>query len=68
MILSLTLNKKRSSEMHFKHIIRRFWLIPQFFLFFLFCACGICFGVEKNVANYSFINRTLWNFQIKSFL
>ena len=57
MILTFTLNKKRSSEMHFKQIIRRFKLIPSFFLF---CTCGIYFGVEKNVANNFFINRTLW--------
>ena len=27
--------------------------------FFSFCVCGICFGVEKNVAKYSFVNNTL---------
>ena len=64
MILILSLNKKRSSVMHFKQIVRRFCLIQQFFSF---CACGICFGVEKNVAKYSFINNTLWLFQIVSF-
>ena len=65
MILTLTFSKKRSSKINFKQIIRKFWLICQFFLF---CACGICFWKEKNVANYFFINITLWNFQIKIFL
>ena len=48
MIMTLPLNKKRSSEMGFKQIIRRFWLIQRFFSF---CACGICFGVEKMKQN-----------------
>ena len=45
MILTLALNKKPSYEMHFKQIIKRFWVIHRF------CACGTCFGIEKNVAN-----------------
>ena len=58
--LTLALNKKSSSEVHFKVLGNS--------SIFLFCAGGICFGVKNNVANYSFINRTLWKFQIKSFL
>ena len=47
MIPTLALNKK-PSEMHFKQIIKRFWVIHRFFYFVL---VEYVFGVEKNVAN-----------------
>ena len=56
MILTLPLNK----------IVRLKCILIQ--RFFLFCTCRICFGVEKNVPKYSFINKSLWNFRIISFL
>ena len=46
-------------SMSFKQIIMRFQLIQCFILFFfcfsLFCACGICFGVEKTYQNICFL-------------
>ena len=54
MILTLPLNKKSSFEMLYKQTVRRFSIIQRLFLFY---ACGICLGLEKNVAKYSFIDK-----------
>ena len=65
LVLTLTLRKTHFFEMRFKQIIIRFQLIQWLFLLFAYI---ISFRVEKNIKIFLYINNTLWDFQIVSFL
>ena len=62
MLLSLRLNKKHSSEIHFKKK-----KLANSMICFNFCKCNIFQGRQKHLKTFFYINNTLWDFQTISF-
>ena len=71
MIFSLPLNNKRSSEMHFRQITRRFWLIQRFFFHFVLAeySTSLVFLQQRRLFAALTVHprekksRKLWNFR-----
>ena len=71
MLFSLPLNNKRSSEMHFRQITRRFWLIQRFFFHFVLAeySTSLVFLQQRRLFAALTVHprekksRKLWNFR-----
>ena len=65
-VLTLTMNKKHSSEMRFKQTAMK--VMANFVFCFTLCLYNIFLGRGKHLKIFLYINNTLWVFQTVSFL